>query len=725
MERSFSIRLTSRRLVALTLALVVSSWAVAHERRVNTWLVCGAFESSCRAEFERDLIDEANVRPTPGVASCGKPWRYCDDRLYCRNLDDYVDLYTFFGKVRSGSPGEPTTMRAAYAHTYVWSPERQAIKLLIGSSDGYRLWVNGKLRHTAFHMTRLPFRDQDTVDARLEAGWNRLLLKIHNGLGIWGFYVKLAGQDGAPLEDIEYSIESPAGPLRIVTTELPKGYCRWPYVWLEIGGVVPEPRVPSASPYRLMAKGGTPPYRWTIPPANHLPPGIYLDGDQGEILGVCGNVAGEYAFTIQVSDAEGNATANTLSIAVKERPDRWFEEARIGGLIHGGAGYDPPHGEPELQAELMVREGYAWAAQTTAWHLVKETWDYYAGAEKDPGNAVAGRVPEQLSGHQDVSEYVKAFREHGIRFGSYVGLPDPWPTVFDPETKDYGNWPLFIHALHSHLEAMAVDYEPALLWLDGARGLYGGSQYWCFDALYSVVKTIAPECLLIPNSRDDYNVGDADIISWEGNNDTEAYWSRWPTGQSGLNPKPMPVETWRYPFPWKDWEGTVRMEYRKPGEPDYMDWEEWARVIVSLVAEGYVCDLDHSFSNGREQMHQKLGDWLFPRLDAIVGTYPGPLDDADWGYDVVRNDTIYLHIMKNARGKVGIEGKETITVGPVTGRIKRVALFPDGTTLAYESADGRVTISLAGVTPDPVSTIIAIEVLGTTESGGPLRTSDY
>ena len=263
--------------------------ALATERRINTWLVCGTFESKDEKDFAMDLIGAANISPSPGQESAGKPWLVCDDRLYCRNLDDYVDLYTFFNPVRSGGPAEETNFRTAYAHTYVWSPAAQSVRLLLGANDGYQVWLNGELLRSTPGMMRTAARDEDEIELQLAEGWNRLLLKIQNGRGIWGFYAKLADANGNNLDGVEYSVAPPAGDLRVVTDSMPTGYTDTPYVWLQISGnqhQVSPTRVPSASPFRLSAAGGKPPYRWKVGSGSRLPPGLYLDGTEGEIIGI-------------------------------------------------------------------------------------------------------------------------------------------------------------------------------------------------------------------------------------------------------------------------------------------------------------------------------------------------------------------------------------------------------------------------------------------------------
>lgn len=497
--------------------------AMALERRINTWLVCGTFSCKDNAAFEQDPFDAASVAPRIDTASDGKPWLLCDDRLYCRNLDDYVDLYTFFNAVRSGSPGEPTDMRAAYAHVYVWSPIEQPVQIAIGSNDGCRVWLNGQLLHSEYSLMRTLERDSSHISGKLNTGWNRLLLKVQNGKGVWGFYAALETEDGKPVDGLEYATEPPDGELRITTNALPTAYAGLPYVWLEINGAKPENRVPSASPFRFMATGGTPPYQWKAASATPLPSGLYMDGVEGELLGVSGYATGEIPFRILVQDATGASACHDFMLKVNTRVTKWMEEGKLGGLIHGVKGYGYPHGDPVQQAEMLAQEGYAFAYPTTGWFILPENWPGNMDADKLKNSAdVAEKLGGKLSNHQDMSAYVKAFHEQGVRFGSYVGLFDNISLAFEKE-KDFTLWPAYLDALHAHFQALCVEYQPAALYLDGAHHLHEDKYDWNFDAMYSLIKTLAPACIVMPNlaSYPDigYCVGDADVVSVEGSND--------------------------------------------------------------------------------------------------------------------------------------------------------------------------------------------------------------
>jgi hypothetical protein len=659
-------------------------------RRINAWLVAGPFPCANDAALGTDYLGgETAAAPQSGAAAGGRTWQPMDDRVYCRNQDDYIDFSTWFLPSRPGAPAGGNQQVLAYAHAYVWSPAAQALKLRFGAADGARVWLNGGLVAYVPMTDRQPLRDQFVYDVNLQEGWNRLLVKVGNRARIWGFYAGLTDAAGAPVTGLEYAVDAPAGALAITTSQLPDGYTGWPYRWLTLDAAAPHPSVPSASPVRMLAKGGTPPYRWSVT-AGALPPGLSLAQGEGELLGTCDEHPGDYTFTLRLQDSLGASIERELTLRVATRPTLWMEQEKIGGLLHGSLD-DPQHahGPPLLQAQDMQRQGYAYAAQTGGWFsdLAQQTFAYT-------------RYPE----HQ------QAFEAHGIRFGSYVHLMDRLASILPNE--DYTSWSRFLDIQHRYFEEWPREARPAVLWMDAA---FFGAPHTAldyddpanpgfdFDALYSMAKTVSPETLLVANCGGnialDWRMGDCDVFSTEGMNDgTDPYWMRFPEGRSGRNPKPIPNESWRYPFNSAQW-------------GNYTDWKEWTRVLVSMICEGNICNLDHSYSksNGTYDLHAPMGAWLNPRLESLKGTQPGPFTGEAWGYSVYRERTIFLHLLSNPRGKSGLNGAQQLVLDPFEYEVQTVRVVPTGTHVPYALQGRQLTLDLSGIAIDEVDTIIEIE----------------
>ena len=74
--------------------------------------------------------------------------------------------------------------------------------MLIGSDDGVRIWLNDKLIHTN-PAYRGAYPDQDKIPVQLKEGWNKLMIKVLQGHGGWGYYVRFVD----PEQILQWSTE--------------------------------------------------------------------------------------------------------------------------------------------------------------------------------------------------------------------------------------------------------------------------------------------------------------------------------------------------------------------------------------------------------------------------------------------------------------------------------------------------------------------------------------
>ena len=82
----------------------------------------------------------------------------------------------------------------AYAYAAIQSASNRDVQLLLGSDDGVKVWLNGKLVHQS-HETRGVKRDETQVDIRLNKGVNRLLFKVDQHFGGWGLIARISPSD--------------------------------------------------------------------------------------------------------------------------------------------------------------------------------------------------------------------------------------------------------------------------------------------------------------------------------------------------------------------------------------------------------------------------------------------------------------------------------------------------------------------------------------------------
>jgi hypothetical protein len=147
--------------------------------------------------------------------------------------------------------------KTAYALTHVRSPVARACELRVVGDSNAKVWLNDELvlSERDDHQGYLELRDAFgfRIPVRLEAGWNRLLLKVSQGMrygGTFGFVARFCDADGLPLTDLHAAASPEAAPGKEGGGE------RW---------------------YRLRVPAGT--------TALRLPPGaeraeLYLDGER-------------------------------------------------------------------------------------------------------------------------------------------------------------------------------------------------------------------------------------------------------------------------------------------------------------------------------------------------------------------------------------------------------------------------------------------------------------
>jgi hypothetical protein len=153
-------------------------------RFIREWNLVGPFPAA-------DMDDLLTVHPPENeIAFAGKYRGKNDAEVGWRTVQADESGY-----VRLSSLVQPNEQVLVYALAYVLSPDDRAAHLLLGSDDGVRVWVNDELVHTN-PAYRGAYPDQDRVPVSLKKGWNKLLVKVLQGAGGWGYYVRFADPRG-------------------------------------------------------------------------------------------------------------------------------------------------------------------------------------------------------------------------------------------------------------------------------------------------------------------------------------------------------------------------------------------------------------------------------------------------------------------------------------------------------------------------------------------------
>ena len=96
----------------------------------------------------------------------------------------------------------------AYARAWVYSENAQPARLELGSDDGIKAWLNGKVVAAANRGGAVTPGDQK-AEITLQPGWNALLLKVTQWTAGWGFCARLAKPDGSPFPTLKVQTAPP------------------------------------------------------------------------------------------------------------------------------------------------------------------------------------------------------------------------------------------------------------------------------------------------------------------------------------------------------------------------------------------------------------------------------------------------------------------------------------------------------------------------------------
>lgn len=156
---------------------------------INQWMVAGPFSQEGKDAgelFEYPFLPETD----PGKAGWKPVFPEGENQSWM------VDFTQLFKRENV----------AAYLQTNIISPEEQEAKLLVGSDDGIKVWLNNILVHQK-NVERAFRAGEDTCAIHLKEGANTLLMKITQGRGGWAASAVVCDQDGQPLKGLEYKAE--------------------------------------------------------------------------------------------------------------------------------------------------------------------------------------------------------------------------------------------------------------------------------------------------------------------------------------------------------------------------------------------------------------------------------------------------------------------------------------------------------------------------------------
>lgn len=165
---------------------------------IRNWLVVGAFpnpqvdealpDGSYRFGYYKDYLEsiggeeEAVLKPDTSVV-------YTDEDNTQQILKTQAVRANGNGVVNLDEIFKKADNKVAYAFCYINCEKAQKVHFLFGSDDSAKVWINGRLVHKIYAGRALQ-HGQDSFDANLNKGLNRVLVKVTDQVRDWGFVIE-------------------------------------------------------------------------------------------------------------------------------------------------------------------------------------------------------------------------------------------------------------------------------------------------------------------------------------------------------------------------------------------------------------------------------------------------------------------------------------------------------------------------------------------------------
>ncbi len=150
----------------------------------SDWWLIGPFDNTNRKGIEKVYLPENEFKPDKsysGTNSQRVSWQAYDGKG-----NEYISLAKIF---------KPSDEGVAYARRIFNLKNKAVLKIGLGTNDGVKMWINGKLVHeNIVGRTALP--NEDILSVSFNKGENVVLLKVDQLGGGWGFYFSIMeGED--------------------------------------------------------------------------------------------------------------------------------------------------------------------------------------------------------------------------------------------------------------------------------------------------------------------------------------------------------------------------------------------------------------------------------------------------------------------------------------------------------------------------------------------------
>lgn len=410
------------------------------------------------------------------------------------------------------------------------------------------------------------------------------------------------------------------------------------------------------------------------------------------------------------------------------RMRKWFDSARFGLFIHWGAFSVLGDGEwvmnnrnirvPEytrlitiFNPEQFNAQQWVAAAKNAGMQYITLITRHHDGFSIWDTQQSDWKITRTSWGKDALKQMADECHRQGIKLFVYYSLLDWYRTDYQYETGRTGHgtgrtqksdWPHYIAFMKAQLTELLTNYgEINGVWFDGFWDQLGSDTAkdqpshvdWHITEIYELIHRLQPQCLVgnnhhqTPLSGEDFQMFEKDL---PGDNTT---------GFGGAAISKLPLETCE----------TINDSWGfNITDRNYKSEKTLVRLLVKDAGYGANLLLNIGpMPNGVIQPEfvdrlNAMGSWLKKYGPTVYGTSAGFQKPGDWGAITEKGNKVYLHIFKPTGDRFFLQ---------VPYSVKSAKLYA-GNSLAFQSLqDHYVMIDMKSVQPDPIDTIVELEVV--------------
>ncbi|HSK08469.1 MAG TPA: alpha-L-fucosidase [Vicinamibacterales bacterium] len=369
--------------------------------------------------------------------------------------------------------------------------------------------------------------------------------------------------------------------------------------------------------------------------------------------------------------------------------------------------FKPRRGFAREWAALAKEAGARYVVFTTKHH------DGFALHDSRVSDFDAGTVLQR----DLVKEIVDALRAEGLRVGFYHSVIDwhhdqyeyerskqlPHPLKGKPYPNGVRDHRRYLEYLHAQVGELLSNYgQVDIAWWDYSAQDFQGDEAWRAFDLMALARTRQPR--IIMNNRL-FRIPEAGWVSMA----TEGY-------APALDPRYGDFITPEQHIPdagmpGVDWETCMTMNTTWGYSEHDHAWksdETLIRNLVEVASKGgnYLLNIgpraDGSVPAESLGAMRAIGRWMTTNGESIHGTSAGLVGGLPWGRSTTKGNTLYLHVFDwPSDGRLVVPG--------LTRRVRSARLLAAG-ALPTESGDAGVIITVPPRPPDPIATVVALEL---------------